>query len=155
MVPQGLKDRYTTLLTDGYGPSHAAREVGMTYSQISLEASRDATFLQQCEEALAVACDRICLSLFRSAEKGNLNAQKFYLTNKRPTEYKEQSHLISSGQNQIQVNIGDLAAQIANNPEATALALAATNQAAPRLPYNPKSRIINKVPLITTPTPNE
>src|SRR5690606_14080750 len=77
------------------------------------------------KEAEKIAVEKVEAQLHEMAVDGNLAAIKFYLTNKRPRKWRERQESGTVAHNHLTVNMGQLARQVAENPDAAKAALEA------------------------------
>lgn len=140
---QGQIDRLLLLIAEGVGFRTACSQVGIRPSAATT-LLEDPTLKPAFEDALARRDEAVEEALWQSARSGSLNAIKFYLTNRNPTHWREAPPTSPSHTTNIQINAPALARQIAENPEASQLALDALTSPEPK-----------PTQALPTPTPTE
>lgn len=98
MTPNA-KLQYLGLLTEGVSRSRAARSVGMTNSGIRQAMIADDRFREDVEQVLAERNDDVEQALYETALRGNVEAQKFWLTNRADSEWANRSRVEHTGRN--------------------------------------------------------
>lgn len=96
-MKQGQKAAYLELLRGGTSRSRAATELGMTNLGIRDAMLADRRFAEDVDQILAERTDDVEEALFHSALKGNVEAQKFWLTNRREGEWANRSRVEHTG----------------------------------------------------------
>lgn len=98
MTPNA-KMQYLGLLMEGVSRSRAARAVGMTNSGIRQAMAADARFREDVEQVMAERNDDVEQALYETAMRGNVEAQKFWLTNRDDSEWANRSRVEHTGRN--------------------------------------------------------
>lgn len=73
----------------GRGVAHALSRLGRYMDDLDVALANDPTFQRDYEMALALRDDEIEQALHKKARKGNVTAQKFWLTNRRADRWSE------------------------------------------------------------------
>ena len=73
----------------GRGVAHALARLGRFMDDLDVALTGDPVFQRDFDMALALRDDEIEQALHKKARKGNVTAQKFWLTNRRPERWAE------------------------------------------------------------------
>jgi hypothetical protein len=76
-------------IAKGRGVAHALARLGRYMDDLDVALAADQTFQREYEMALALRDDEVEQALHKKARKGNVTAQKFWLTNRRPDRWVE------------------------------------------------------------------
>lgn len=96
-VDIGLKRRYLGLLREGVSKSRAASAIGMSNLGIRDAMLADRRFAEDVSQIIAERTDDVEEALYQTAMKGNVEAQKFWLTNQREDEWANRSRVEHTG----------------------------------------------------------
>ena len=97
VMNQGAKKRYLGLLREGVSKSRAASALGMTNLGIRDAMLADKRFAEDVLQVIAERTDDVEEALYQTAMKGNVEAQKFWLTNQREDEWANRSRVEHTG----------------------------------------------------------
>lgn len=76
-------------IAKGRGVAHALSRLGRYMDDLDTALAADPAFARDYEMSLALRDDEIEQALHKKARKGNVTAQKFWLTNRRPDRWSE------------------------------------------------------------------
>lgn len=93
-IPEQILDEFFHLLRSGYGKYKAADLLGYTWHDLSDVIERDRELTKRYEHALHVRLDEVEEALIGTAIAGNVQAQKFVLTNRRAGEWGDGQILV-------------------------------------------------------------
>lgn len=93
------KKAYLALLGEGMTKSRAAMEIGMTNMGITEAMKTDRRFFEDVHQLLATMTDDVEQALYATALRGNVEAQKFWLTNRDQDNWANRSRVEHTGRN--------------------------------------------------------
>lgn len=94
---QALQEAFLENLRKGFGEGRSARKCGIERTTIWRKKERSEKFRKDVEQARMDADDAVEEALYKGALSGSFNAQKYWLQNRRGSDWKEQKEVILAG----------------------------------------------------------
>jgi hypothetical protein len=91
------KQEFLNMVREGVSKARAAKAVGSTWQGCRSAMRHDDEFAEQVISLIEVMNDDVEQALFDSARKGNVEAQKFWLTNRAREEWQHRTHQVHVG----------------------------------------------------------